>query len=223
MHRNTAAVRHHQLWESAKVPGKRPRYSPRLGTAILEAEAEIDRPPSLAKFASWPCKRTFPVSTSEPPGATGGLRIRAYLRPDSPPDFRRVRGLIFEATRRALPAPSVPRTRRAGCSPVPSEVGGERAPATQATELEPWSGSAPPELVQSGRHVTYMISCESARSGVLSMRLTPIYGHISIASLLGATLIGMRRLQRVPLLMDSGAIRTFVVLGVGTGPDGDAA
>ena len=82
---------------------------------------------------------------------------------------------------------------------------------------------APPELVVSGCHVTYMISGEGARSGVLSMNPTPVPGHILVASLLGATLIGMRKLQKVPLLRDDGQIEVVVVLDVHPSPDHAAA
>ena len=82
---------------------------------------------------------------------------------------------------------------------------------------------APPDLVVAGRHVTYMISGEGSRSGVLTMSLVPIPGHVLVASLLGATLLGMRRLQKVPLLRDDGSIDTLVVLNVSLPPDQDAA
>lgn len=81
----------------------------------------------------------------------------------------------------------------------------------------------PPGLVMAGCHVTYMISGEGARSGVLSMSPAPVPGHLSIISLLGATLMGMRKLQKVPLLRDDGRIETVVVLDVGLPPDRNAA
>ncbi|MBN7787539.1 hypothetical protein JYP51_21635 [Ponticoccus gilvus] len=68
-----------------------------------------------------------------------------------------------------------------------------------------------------------MISAEGARSGVLSMNPTPVPGHILVASLLGATLIGMRKLQKVPLLRDDGQIEVVVVLDVHPSPDQAAA
>lgn len=74
-----------------------------------------------------------------------------------------------------------------------------------------------------GRQITYMISGEGARSGVLAMRPTPSPGHILVASLLGATLIGMRKLQKMPLLRDDGQIDTVVVLNVTPPPDHHAA
>lgn len=82
---------------------------------------------------------------------------------------------------------------------------------------------ASPELVRSGCHVTYMISGEGSRSGVLSMSPAPIPGHVLVASLLGATLIGMRKLQKSPLLRDDGQIDTVVVLDVGPPLNHDAA
>jgi len=82
---------------------------------------------------------------------------------------------------------------------------------------------APPDLVVAGRHVTYMISGEGARTGTLSMSPMPFPGHVLVASLLGATLIGMRKLQKVPLLRDDGQIETVVVLDVSPPPDQHAA
>jgi len=82
---------------------------------------------------------------------------------------------------------------------------------------------ASPDLVVAGCHVTYMISGEGARTGVLSMNPAPVPGHILVASLLGATLIGMRKLQKVPLLRDDGQIELVVVLDVRLSPDHDAA
>ncbi|GAW36697.1 hypothetical protein RA2_03772 [Roseovarius sp. A-2] len=85
--------------------------------------------------------------------------------------------------------------------------------------LEP----ASPDLVVAGRRVTYMISGEGARTDVLSMSPVPAPGHIPVASLLGATLIGMRKMQKVPLLRDDGQIEVVVVLDVRPSPDHDAA
>ncbi|ARC87382.1 hypothetical protein [Rhodovulum sp. MB263] len=82
---------------------------------------------------------------------------------------------------------------------------------------------APPGLVVAGCHVTYMISGEGARSGLLTISPVPGPGHLSIASLLGATLMGMRKLQKVPLLRDDGRIETVVVLDVGLPPGRHAA
>ncbi|SDY81132.1 hypothetical protein [Citreimonas salinaria] len=81
---------------------------------------------------------------------------------------------------------------------------------------------APPEVVLAGRQVTYMISGEGSRSGVLAMHPVPLPGRVLVASLLGATLIGMRKLQKAPLLRDSGQIHTVVVLDVSPPPDHDA-
>ncbi|KAA8606070.1 hypothetical protein AL036_16190 [Salipiger aestuarii] len=82
---------------------------------------------------------------------------------------------------------------------------------------------APPDLVVAERHVTYMISGEGARTGVISMSPVPIPGHVLVASLLGATLIGMRKLQKAPLLRVDGQIDTVVVLDVGPPPKHAAA
>jgi hypothetical protein len=76
-----------------------------------------------------------------------------------------------------------------------------------------WEPAAP-ELVVGGRRITYMISDEDARTGVLSLSPVPIPGHVLVASLLGATLIGMRKLQKSPLLRDDGQIETVIVLDV---------
>ncbi|MCP1167052.1 hypothetical protein [Limimaricola litoreus] len=82
---------------------------------------------------------------------------------------------------------------------------------------------ASPELVVAGCHVTYMISGEGSRSGVLTMSAAPAPGHILVASLLGATLIGMRKLQKSPLLREDGQIDIVVVLNVSAPPDHAAA
>ncbi|ETA50146.1 hypothetical protein [Ponticoccus alexandrii] len=79
-----------------------------------------------------------------------------------------------------------------------------------------------PDLAVAGRHVTYMISGEGARTGVLSMNPIPGPGYVPVASLLGATLIGMRKLQKVPLLRDDGQIDVVVVLDVKPSPVRDA-
>jgi hypothetical protein len=79
------------------------------------------------------------------------------------------------------------------------------------------------DLVVAGCHVTYMISGGGARTGVLCMSPVPMPGYVLVASLLGATLIGMRKLQKVPLLRDDGQIETVVVLDVRLPPNHDAA
>lgn len=70
------------------------------------------------------------------------------------------------------------------------------------------------DLVRSGSVVTYMITGEGARSAIITMRPGPALGQVKVASLLGATLIGMRKLQKVPLLRDDGSIESIVVLDV---------
>lgn len=73
---------------------------------------------------------------------------------------------------------------------------------------------APSELATSGRQITYMKSGGGAQTNVLAFSTCPFPGIISVASLIGATLIGMRKLQRAPLLRDDGEIETIVVLDV---------
>lgn len=82
---------------------------------------------------------------------------------------------------------------------------------------------APSDLVVSGCHVTYAVGDEPARSGTLTMSAVPVPGRLLVASLLGATLIGMRARQKAPLLRDDGKITTVVVLDVLPPPDGAAA
>ncbi|MGJ8547222.1 MAG: hypothetical protein ACSHWZ_17380 [Sulfitobacter sp.] len=71
-----------------------------------------------------------------------------------------------------------------------------------------------PSLVVSGARVTYMMSGGGAQSGVLRMGHEAAPGEIPVASLLGATLIGMRALQKLPMLRDDGEIVALVVLDV---------
>ncbi|KIQ70203.1 hypothetical protein Wenmar_01162 [Wenxinia marina DSM 24838] len=51
------------------------------------------------------------------------------------------------------------------------------------------------------------------------MNPIPLPGQVLVASLLGATLIGMRKLQKVPLLRNDGEISVVVVLDVKPPPD----
>ena len=73
---------------------------------------------------------------------------------------------------------------------------------------------APATLIVSGSDVTYMISGGGARSGTMHMSATPYPGCLIVGSMLGATLIGLRALQKVPLLRNDGQIETLVVLDV---------
>lgn len=82
---------------------------------------------------------------------------------------------------------------------------------------------APAELVVSECHVTYVIGDEAERSGVLTMSPLPMPGRLPVASLLGATLIGMRALQKAPLLNDDGEVTSVVVLDVSPPPELGAA
>ncbi|WPY96444.1 hypothetical protein T8T21_18245 (plasmid) [Limimaricola variabilis] len=80
-----------------------------------------------------------------------------------------------------------------------------------------------PEFVVAGCRVVYRIADKEPRAGLLSMCPAPRPGHVLVASLLGATLIGMRHLQAAPLLRDDGRIDTVVVLDTMPPPDTDAA
>tara|TARA_R100001086_G_scaffold21566_2_gene10432 strand:- start:1921 stop:2415 length:495 start_codon:yes stop_codon:yes gene_type:complete len=78
---------------------------------------------------------------------------------------------------------------------------------------------APADRVTTERRVTFMISGGGARTGILCLRElcdsatdTPC---LQVASLLGATLLGMRVQQKSPLLQEDGQIATVVVLAVG--------
>ncbi|MBM1815243.1 hypothetical protein [Pseudosulfitobacter pseudonitzschiae] len=66
------------------------------------------------------------------------------------------------------------------------------------------------------RTVVYMVS----GGGAQTVRLTcaapapVVAGHVSVLTPLGATLLGMTRLQRAPLPRADGTVATLVVLGV---------
>lgn len=82
------------------------------------------------------------------------------------------------------------------------------------------AGPAPREVVSSNRLVTYRIRGEGPRSGVISMSTMPLHGTIPVGSLLGATLIGMRRMQKAPLLQERGEIGSVAVLEIDQLDDG---
>ena len=73
---------------------------------------------------------------------------------------------------------------------------------------------SPSDLVIAGRRVVFMTSGGKARSGIL--RLVPHVqrGGIPVTSFLGATMLGMRKLQKTPLLREDGWVDTLVVLDV---------
>ncbi|NHM19859.1 hypothetical protein [Tritonibacter mobilis] len=75
-------------------------------------------------------------------------------------------------------------------------------------------GPAPNTLVSSGRLITYKIGGENARSGILTMSTMPFHGTIPVGSLLGATLIGLRRGQKTALLQEDREIGSVVVLEI---------
>lgn len=64
------------------------------------------------------------------------------------------------------------------------------------------------------RRVVYMVSGGGAQSAYLTAEGAPQAGKIPVSSLLGATLLGMGRLQKAPLPQESGTVATLVVLGV---------
>ncbi|MCF3595896.1 hypothetical protein LZG00_18075 [Rhodobacteraceae bacterium LMO-12] len=79
------------------------------------------------------------------------------------------------------------------------------------------SGGEPDDdVVRGGSQVTYSIAGGPQQCGLLvhRARLEAAGGIIPVASLLGATLIGMRVGQRAPLLCEDGAIVSLMVLGV---------
>ncbi len=80
----------------------------------------------------------------------------------------------------------------------------------------PLEGQCPRDLVCSGRLVTWSVDGGPARTGLLSHRARTgsHSGVIAVASLLGATLMGMRVGQQAPLLREDGAILSLTVLKV---------
>lgn len=72
------------------------------------------------------------------------------------------------------------------------------------------------DLVVGGSRVTYIVDTEAAQTGLLSHRARTglSTGIIPVASLLGATLIGMRIGGRAPLLFEDGSIRRLFVTDV---------
>lgn len=80
------------------------------------------------------------------------------------------------------------------------------------------SGGEPDDdVVRGGSQVTYSIAGGPQQCGLLVHRArleAAAGGIIPVASLLGATLIGMRVGQRAPLLCEDGAIVSLMVLGV---------
>ncbi len=73
---------------------------------------------------------------------------------------------------------------------------------------------APNTLVSSGCLITYKVGGESARSGILTMSMVPLHGTIPVGSLLGATLIGLRRAQKAVLPQEDNEIGSVVVLEI---------
>lgn len=72
------------------------------------------------------------------------------------------------------------------------------------------------DVVTGGSRVRYAIAGGPERCALLvhRARMGAASGIVPVASLLGATLIGMRVGQRAPLLCEDGAIVSLLVLGV---------
>ncbi len=71
------------------------------------------------------------------------------------------------------------------------------------------------DLVAGGSFVTYSVGGGAATSGLLVHRARPGLlqsGVVPVASLPGATLIGMRAGQRAPLLCEDGSVKSLLVL-----------
>lgn len=80
---------------------------------------------------------------------------------------------------------------------------------------EPVGTSVDRDIVTGGSFVTYSVCNGAPTIGLLVHRARPGIqkgGVIPVASLLGATLIGMRTGQRAPLLCDDGTIKSLLVL-----------
>ena len=82
---------------------------------------------------------------------------------------------------------------------------------------------APVDLVTGGCHLYYMISGGGLQSGVLTFNALHQVGAILVASMLGATMIGMRRRQRAPMLREDGTVETLVILDTSPLPELAAA
>lgn len=73
----------------------------------------------------------------------------------------------------------------------------------------------PATLVVAGRWVSFMTTGRKARWGKLTMVQCDDANCIPVTSFLGATMLGMTKLQKAPLLREDGGIDTLVVLEVG--------
>ena len=74
------------------------------------------------------------------------------------------------------------------------------------------SGDVPPDVATLGSHVTFMVTGGGAQRGELVQHDSGDAGAIAITSLLGATLIGMRELQRAFLPCADGSTLTLALL-----------
>lgn len=76
------------------------------------------------------------------------------------------------------------------------------------------TGPVPDDLAVPGRRIEFMISGGGAQRGTLTMGAVPAQRPIMVSSVLGATLLGMRILQKAPLPCKDGNTATLVVLKV---------
>jgi len=73
---------------------------------------------------------------------------------------------------------------------------------------------APASLIIAGRLVSFMTNGGKARCGMLTLVPSQKAGCIPVTSFLGATMLGMQKSQKMPLLREDGWIDTLVVLDV---------
>ncbi|WP_336098147.1 hypothetical protein [Roseovarius sp. CH_XMU1461] len=73
---------------------------------------------------------------------------------------------------------------------------------------------APSNLVTVGKHLTFMTSDGKTCEGILALAPIEKEGCIPLTSFLGATMLGMHKMQKMPLLREDGWIGTLVVLDV---------
>lgn len=75
----------------------------------------------------------------------------------------------------------------------------------------------PADLVTAGRYVSYITNNGKTRSGLLTFVPGKQTLCIPVTSFLGATMLGMQKMQKAPVLRTDGWIDTLVVLNV-SGP-----
>lgn len=88
---------------------------------------------------------------------------------------------------------------------------------SKIANIEPISAPLERDIVTSGCRVSYSVNGGAIQTSLLvhdARPKAPLSGVISVPSLLGATLIGMRIGQRAPLLCEGGAILSVLVVDV---------